>query len=135
MRQENWQTMFWSVIEDSLTKPFMWGSHDCVTFAMACADAILTEKVSDGVFKEFGEWASEQDASQAIGTDLDTCAQRVLGDPVPWQLLGQGDVALAVDDAGREFICVHDGCQFISPAASGLQRVPFLHVKHGWRIQ
>ena len=135
MRREGWQSLFWSVIEDSLTKPFTWGEHDCVTFAMACVDAILTESVSEGVFREFGEWSSEQDAALATGADLDACVRRILGEPVPWPLLGQGDVALAIDEADREFICVHDGCQFISPAASGLQRVPFLHVQHGWRIQ
>lgn len=135
MRKENWQPLFWEMIDGSLNKSFEWGAHDCVTFAMSCIDAIRTESLSADVAREFGVWESAQDAAKAIGSDLDACVRRILGEPVQWARLEQGDVALAIDDEGREFVCVHDGCQFIAPDKVGLQRVPFALVKHGWRIR
>lgn len=133
MKKAGWQTEFWKILEEESKEAFAWGTHDCVTLCMRVI--ALSEDISSRVRETFGEWSSAADALNATNGDLDAAVRSVLGEPAPWTRLSQGDIAIGIDDEQREFLCVHDGCQFIARKVDhGLQRVPFAMIRHGWRI-
>jgi uncharacterized protein DUF6950 len=135
MKRSDWQKRFWGVINSSRGIPFAWGTHDCVTFAAKCVEAqIDDEYLFKRISEEFGTWSSAREASRAHRDLLNSCVCRMLGEHVAWTLLSMGDIAFAIDDRGMEFVCVHDGFQFVAPDASGLQKIPFGYIRHGWRI-
>lgn len=112
---------------------FKWGGHDCVTFAIQCLSAQFEGDVARGCESRFGTWSSEAEARTAHGNRLGDCVTEVLGRPVKWVFLSMGDIGLATDDDGREFVCVNDGAGFVAPAAKGLFRVPYHTLVCGWR--
>lgn len=132
-RKANWQPAFWEAINAACAEPFAWGERDCATFAIRCAQAIVEDDIAALVAREIGEWHSIEDGVRLTREGMDPLVRRVLGEPVPWTRLRQGDVALALNE-GRELLCVHDGCQFVARGASGLIRIPFAQIQHGWRI-
>lgn len=127
---------FWQVVQEAHRRRFSWGEHDCVTFAMRCAVAISGDKTLESrVRVAFGTWGDALEATRAIGQDgLTPAISSVLGAAVPWWQLRLGDLALVLDDEGREVVTVHDGVKLVAPDAIGLRSVPVERALHGWRV-
>lgn len=134
MRFTDWQDRFWKEMEEARSTPLVWGESDCILFAAKMADAI-----SDGDFtkraKAAFSWRDEREALQLTRGGLLPLIESVLGKMQPWTSLSQGDIALVVDDKGRECAAIHDGCQVIGKAAHGIETIPFRYVRGGWRIE
>jgi hypothetical protein len=134
-RVPDWQLRFWEVVTSARSKPFEWGIHDCVTFAMSCVVAVTADAAIPAMVKDaFGEWTDAQSAIGAHRGDLSGAVTSLLGEPVRWVLLQIGDVALVIDDDGRELVAVHDGAQLICPDSVGLRTIPWRCALHGWPI-
>lgn len=113
---------------------FEWGVHDCVTLPARCLAAQVGDEVVREILDAFGLWRTEEEALRAHGGRLGDCVSQALGIPVPWPRLSLGDIALAIDNECREFLCVCDGPMFVAPAARGLRHIPVEMLVHGWRI-
>lgn len=130
MRTLTWQTDFWAYIESMRTRPFAWGTHDCVTFARGAIEAISDRRIELAI-----DWhtAIEAEARLASLGGLQATTTRYLGAPMNWACLSCGDVVLADWSLG-DGLCVHDGAQLLAPGPSGLRRVPWSTARLGWRI-
>lgn len=133
MRYEGWQCKFWEQMEASRTAKFEWGSHDCVLFAAKMADAISDSgymKKANASFK----WSDARAAIDLTRDGLRPLVESVLGPMCSWTRLSQGDIALVVDDGGRESLAIHDGCCLIGPSDIGVKVIPFRYATGGWRV-
>lgn len=134
MRVENWQKSFWEVINGSLNRQFEWGKFDCATFAIDCIAAVRSQYFKEDVAKIFGSWSTAPQAARATAVGMPVCGALMFGPSQPTWLLAMGDLGVFKDDLGRETFCIHDGSNFVCPAATGLQKVPFEKVFIGWSI-
>ena len=133
-RVDHWERLLASAIDTARAKPFVWGVHDCPTFAFEVR-MILTggEDIAAlwrgryttalggaRVMRRLG-WASLEDMGCAL-----------LGEPRPGILLAQrGDIVLA--DTGLGFgICT--GASAVGMAPEGLVTVPLTYCRLAWPI-
>ena len=133
-RVEHWERLLAAAIDTARAKPFVWGVHDCPTFAFETR-MILTggEDIAalwrgryttalggERVMRRLG-WASLEDMGRAL-----------LGEPRRSVLLaGRGDVVLA--DTGLGFgICT--GASAVGIAPEGLVTVPLTSCRLAWPI-
>lgn len=135
MRIAGWQKEFWSVVGTAGSRNFEWGTHDCVTFAAECVQAITGDRqLRNRIRKEFGAWSDLRSALKAHNGQLGFAIDSFLGARVNWPALCMGDLGLAIDEDAQEIVVVHDGLQFICPDKVGLRSVPFRFIKSGWKI-
>lgn len=133
-RVEHWERLLAAAIDTARAKPFVWGVHDCPTFAfetrmILTGDADIaalwrrrytTALGGERVMRRLG-WASLEDMGRAL-----------LGEPRPAVLLAQrGDIVLA--DTGLGFgICT--GASAVGMAPAGLVTVPLTSCRLAWLI-
>jgi hypothetical protein len=135
MRYPDWQSRFWAEMERQRTAPFVWGERDCVLFAATMADAVSADGRYVSRAREAFNWKNAREAVALLETtSLQSLVETVLGPMLPWPRLTMADIALVIDDAGRQSLATHDGCGFIGPIDPGVQRIPFRNVKGGWRV-
>jgi len=133
-RVENWPQRLMMLIDTARARPFVWGLHDCPTFAFETR-MILTggEDIAalwrgryttalggERVMRRLG-WSSLEDMGRAL-----------LGEPRPAVRLAQrGDIVLA--DTGLGFgICI--GSTAVGMAPEGLVVVPLTSCQLAWPI-
>lgn len=118
---------------DVRDKPFVWGEHDCVTFA-ARAMQIRTGRNPLATIT----WSSAEEAVRELKKfgGLRAAVTSVLGEPT--HILGAkiGDIALIHDrKTDRDLLGVfHDGF-VVCPSESGLAMVPTDWVVCRWKIR
>jgi len=134
VRSAGWQDRFWAVIAEAREQPFAWGTHDCVTFAAKCVAAVTGEDTLGKVTGRFGTWSDARAAVRAYGSDLGAAVDEFLGPRVPWTQISIADIAIALDDHGKQLLVVHDGVQLICPDHVGLRSIPFRCALGGWKI-
>ncbi len=133
-RIDHWERLLASAIETARARPFVWGVHDCPTFAfetrMILTDGedvaalwrgrYTTALGGERVMRRLG-WASLEEMGRAL-----------LGEPRPAVLLAQrGDIALA--DTGLGFgICT--GASAVGMAPEGLVTVPLTACRRAWCV-
>jgi hypothetical protein len=131
-RVEHWERLLAAAIDTARAKPFVWGVHDCPTFAfetrMILTDGddvaalwrgrYTTALGGERVMRRLG-WASLEEMGRAL-----------LGEPRQAVLLTQrGDVVLA--DTGLGFgICT--GASAVGMAPEGLVTVPLTSCRLAW---
>ena len=133
-RVDHWERLLASAIDTARVRPFVWGVHDCPTFAFETR-MILTDGEDIAalwrgryttalggarVMRRLG-WASIEDMGRAL-----------LGEPRPSVLLAQrGDIVLA--DTGLGFgICT--GASAVGMAPEGLVTIPLTSCRFAWPI-
>jgi hypothetical protein len=133
-RVDHWERLHAAAIDTARAKPFVWGLHDCPTFAFETR-MILTggEDIAalwrgryttalggERVMRRLG-WSSLEDMGRAL-----------LGEPRPAVLLAQrGDIVLS--DTGLGFgIC--NGASAVGMAPAGLVTVPLSSCRLAWPI-
>jgi hypothetical protein len=133
-RVDHWERLLASAIDTARVRPFVWGVHDCPTFAfetrMILTDGediaalwrgrYTTALGGERVMRRLG-WAS-----------LEEMGRSLLGEPRPSVLLaGRGDIVLA--DTGLGFgICT--GASAVGMAPEGLVTVPLSCCQLAWPI-
>ncbi len=133
-RVDHWERLLAAAIDTARARPFVWGVHDCPTFAFEVR-MILTggEDIAalwrgryttalggERVMRRLG-WSSLEDVGYAL-----------LGEPRPSVLLAQrGDIVLA--NTGLGFgVC--SGAQAVGMAPEGLVTVPLTSCRLSWPI-
>jgi hypothetical protein len=134
MKYRDWQARFWAEMERQRVAPFVWGERDCVLFAARMADA-----VSDACYAERAKtafaWTNVKEAAALLNSaTLKAMTENVLGTVIPRVKLKQGDIALVLDDKGRESLAIHDGVQVLGAVDPGVQVIPFRYVIGGWHV-
>ena len=131
---DHWERLLAAAIDTARAKPFVWGVHDCPTFAFE-THMLLTggEDIAalwrgryttalggERVMRRLG-WASLEDMGRAL-----------LGEPRLSVLLAKrGDIVLA--DTGLGFgICT--GADAVGMAPDGLVSVPLISCRLAWPI-
>jgi len=133
-RVDHWERLLAAAIDTARAKPFVWGVHDCPTFAfetrmiLICGEDVAalwrgrytTAIGGERVMRRLG-WASLEDMGCAL-----------LGEPRPSVLLAKrGDIVLA--DTGLGFgVCT--GAQAVGVAPEGLVTVPLTSCRFAWHI-
>ncbi len=134
MRHEDWQARFWKAIDAASARQFEWGTHDCVLFAASVADAI-SDREYLRLARDAFAWNDARSAIALTKDDgLQFLVETVLGNAVRAVDISQGDIALIVDDEGKQSLAIHDGCSIVGIDAIGLKKIPFRYVKAGWKI-
>ncbi len=133
-RVDHWERLLAAAIDTARAKPFVWGVHDCPTFAFETRMILIdgediaalwrgrytTAIGGERVMRRLG-WASLEDMGRAL-----------LGEPRPSVLLAKrGDIVLA--DTGLGFgVCT--GAQAVGVAPEGLVTVPLTSCRFAWHI-
>jgi len=133
-RVDHWERLLAAAIDTSRAKPFVWGVHDCPTFAFETR-MILTggEDVAALWRGRYTTALGGQRVMRRLGwASLVEMGMALLGDPRSTVLLPQrGDLVLA--DSGLGFgICT--GASAVGMAPEGLVTVPLTSCRLSWPI-
>lgn len=131
-RVEHWECLLAAAIDTARAKPFVWGVHDCPTFAFETR-MILTN--GDDVAALWrGRYTTALGGARVMRrlgwASLEEMGRALLGEPRQAVLLTQrGDVVLA--DTGLGFgICT--GASAVGMAPEGLVTVPLTSCRLAW---
>jgi hypothetical protein len=133
-RVEHWERRLAEAVEAARAKPFVWGVHDCPTFAFETR-MILTggEDVAALWRGRYTTALGGQRVMRRLGwASLEHMGNALLSEPRPSALLAQrGDVVLA--DSGLGFgICT--GASAVGMAPEGLVSVPLTSCRLAWPV-
>jgi hypothetical protein len=133
-RVEHWERRLAEAVEAARAKPFVWGVHDCPTFAFETR-MILTggEDIAALWRGRYTTALGGQRVMRRLGwASLEDMGRALLGAPRSSVLLaGRGDVVLA--DSGLGFgICT--GASAVGMAPEGLVSVPLTSCRLAWAV-
>lgn len=127
-----------AVIREARSKPFVWGSHDCMLFA---ADVVRARTGRD-VLAELGitpTWTTAREGVNATEANggFRSMWGRLFGEPVGILQARVGDVCLVNDpeNDGRELMAVVHAGVLLAPAANGLCALPKSTAVAAWRVK
>jgi hypothetical protein len=133
-RVEHWERLLAAAIDTARAKPFVWGVHDCPTFAFEVR-MILTGGEDIAAFWR-GRYTSALGGERVMRrlgwASLEEMGRSLLGEPRPSVLLARrGDIVLA--ETGLGFgICT--GASAVGMAPEGLMTVPLTSCRLAWPI-
>ena len=133
-RVESWERLLAATIDTARANPFVWGSHDCPTFAFETRTALTGgEDVADLWRGRYSTARGGERVMRRLGwTSLEEMGRALLGAPRATVLLAQrGDIVLA--DTGLGFgICV--GATAVGMVPGGLVAVPLTSCRMAWAV-
>ena len=133
-RVETWERLLSETIETARTKPFVWGQHDCPTFAFETRTLLTAGEDAAALWR--GRYTTAfggQRVMRRLGwSSLEDMGLALLSEPRPTALLARrGDIVLA--DSGLGFgICI--GAQAVGMAPEGLVTVPLTSCRLAWAV-
>jgi hypothetical protein len=133
MRVRGWEILLVQLIDAAQGQEFVWGQHDCATWALDVA-ASITGQPSAVSWR--GRYSTEIGAARHLRKlgcqTVEDLAGQLLGDPLPAVLLAQrGDLLLGGPERALG-VCVGSEGRFLTEA--GLIGVPLRGCAMGWRI-
>lgn len=133
-RVDHWERLLAAAIDTARARPFVWGVHDCPTFAFETR-MILTggEDVASLWRRRYTTALGGERVMRRLGwASLEEMGRALLGEPRSAVLLaGRGDIVLA--DTGLGFgVCT--GAQAVGMAPEGLVTVPLTSCRFAWHI-
>jgi hypothetical protein len=133
-RVEHWDRLLAAAIDTARAKPFVWGVHDCPTFAFETRMILTGGKDVAALWRgRYTTALGGERVMRRLGwASLDDMGHVILGEPRPAVLLaGRGDVVLA--NTGLGFgICT--GATAVGMAPEGLVTVPLSSCRFAWSI-
>lgn len=133
-RVEHWERLLAAAIEAARSKPFVWGTHDCPTFAFETRTALTVGEDVAALWRgSYSTALGGERVMRRLGwTSLEDMGRSLLGTPRSSVLLaGRGDIVLA--DTGLGFgICV--GATAVGIAPEGLVAVPLTSCRMAWAV-
>jgi len=134
MRLSDWDKRFTAYIEDVRYTPFMWGKHDCFTFAVKCEEAISGVTRFPELYK--AKYHSQFGANKAFMKNgyrgmIDCVNRRCI--PINVNMLQRGDWC-ALDMPGGIVIGVCTGNKIAATGQNGLVFLDIKDAKSGWSI-
>lgn len=124
---DGWERILRDEIDAARDLPFVWGSHDCATWAGGVRASLRGEEKP-----LWGKYRSERGAMLWLArrgySDLEAAGRDILGEPLASPLLAQrGDVVLAVAFG----ICLGAEVAFVGD--DGLYGKPLTEARLAWR--
>jgi hypothetical protein len=133
-RVDNWERLLAAAIDTARAEPFVWGVHDCPTFAFETR-MILTggEDIAALWRGRYTTALGGERVMRRLGwSSLEEMGCALLGEPRPTVLLaGRGDIVLAHTGLGFG-VCT--GAQAVGMAPDGLETVPLTSCRLSWPI-
>ena len=133
-RIDHWERLLAAAIDTARVRPFIWGLHDCPTFAFETRMILTAGEDIAALWRgRYTTALGGQRVMRRLGwASLEDMANELLGEPRPSALLAQrGDVVLA--DSGLGFgICT--GASAVGMAPAGLMTVPLTSCRLAWPI-
>lgn len=136
VRRVDWQTRLTALVVQRMDMPFMWGSNDCVTFAMDAVAWMTGARVLEGV----KPWSTAKEAYRALrpygGLQA---AVRELGLPeIDARCAQRGDLVLLSPpqrpDSMRGALAVCLGERVAAPGRGGLAMANLGQGACAWRV-
>ncbi|EJL77363.1 hypothetical protein PMI15_04685 [Polaromonas sp. CF318] len=116
--------------------PFIWGQHDCCTFA---AGAVIAMTGTDAIAPWRGKYTSQRGAARFIaaagGLHALTCT--VMGEPMQTPALaGRGDLVMfeMVEPYGPQALGICVGAQIAAPGPQGMVLLPISVASAAWKV-
>ena len=133
-RVENWPQLLMTLIDMARIRPFIWGLHDCPTFAFETRMILTGGEDTAALWRgRYTTALGGERVMRRLGwSSLEDMGRALLGEPRPAVLLAQrGDIVLA--DTGLGFgICI--GSTAVGMAPEGLVVVPLTSCQLAWPI-
>jgi hypothetical protein len=133
-RVEHWERLLAAATDTARAKPFVWGVHDCPTFAFEVR-MILTggEDIAALWRGRYTTALGGERVMRRLGwTSLEEMGRALLGEPRPTVLLAQrGDIVLADSSLGFG-ICT--GVRAVGMAPEGLVTLPLTSCRLTWHV-
>ncbi len=132
-RKQGWEARLAAIVEAASDRPFVWGTHDCCTFAAACVDAVLGGDFVAQLADLYTDEASARRYLEARG-GLRSATTAILGEPVDrWALARRGDVCLVPAEQGPGLgVCI--GHRIALPGERGLALYSLSVALCVWRV-
>lgn len=133
-RVDHWERLLAAAIDTARAKPFVWGVHDCPTFAFEVRMILTGGEDIAALWR--GRYTTALGGARVMRrlgwASLEEMGCALLGEPRPAVLLaGRGDIVLA--DSGLGFgICT--GASTVGMAPAGLVTVPLTSCQLAWPI-
>ena len=133
-RVETWERLLAAAIDTARAKPFVWGVHDCPTFAFEVRMILTGGEDVAALWR--GRYTTALGGARVMRrlgwASLEEMGRTLLGEPKQSVLLAQrGDIVLA--DTGFGFgICT--GASAVGMALEGLVTVPLTSCRLAWLI-
>ena len=133
-RVDHWERLLASAIDTARAKPFVWGVHDCPTFAFETRMILTGGEDIAALWR--GRYTTALGGARVMRrlgwVSLEEMGDALLGEPRPSVLLAQrGDIVLA--ETGLGFgIC--NGATAVGMAPEGLVTVPLTSCRLAWPI-
>jgi hypothetical protein len=133
-RVDHWERLLAAAIDTARAKPFVWGVHDCPTFAFEVRMILTGGEDIAALWR--GRYTTALGGARVMRrlgwASLEVMGRALLGEPHPAVLLAQrGDIVLA--DTGLGFgICT--GASAVGMAPEGLVTVPLTSCRLTWPI-
>jgi len=131
-RLRDWPERWDALVRASTPMPFLWGVHDCCTFA---ADSVLALTGADPMRRLRGVYGGALSAAELLEQlgGLSAAVSDALGSPLPPALAGVGDVLL-VRNEGRDILAVCNGTTALAPGPRGLAVLAAPQVLAAWGV-
>lgn len=133
LKHPGWENRLFASIEAARLHPFVWGHHDCATWAFDLRrDLIGGEDIAALWRSRYTTALGAQRVMQHLGwKTLDDMGRALLGGPLATPLLAQrGDILLGGDNPAFG-VCVGARGAFLAPV--GLTLLPLTSCRLGWR--
>ena len=133
-RVDHWERLLASEIDTARAKPFVWGVHDCPTFAFEVRMILTGGEDIAALWR--GRYTTALGGARVMRrlgwASLEEMGRSLLGETRQAVLLAQrGDIVLA--DTGLGFgVCI--GAQAVGMAPEGLVTVPLTSCRFAWHI-
>ena len=133
-RVDHWERLLAAAIDTARAKPFVWGVHDCPTFAFEVRMILTGGEDIAALWR--GRYTTALGGARVMRrlrwASLEDMGRTLLGEPRPAVLLAvRGDIVLA--DTGLGFgICT--GASAVGMAPEGLVTVPLSCCQLAWPI-
>jgi hypothetical protein len=127
MRPDGWEMRLALAVDAARDKAFVWGVHDCATWAFDVRAAVTgTPRPAWSYATEAGglRWMARQGWKS-----FDAAATAILGDPVPVLMAHRGDIVLRENAFG---VCLGAQAAFVAPI--GLTFIPLRDCGMAWRV-
>lgn len=131
MRGDGWELRLVAAIDAARDRPWAWGSHDCATFALACARAVAGGPTRWDHW--FGVHDDEASAHALIAANGGLAAMMGPG-ARGWKQAQRGDIALARHEATAVLGVVEGGAVWVAARPAGVARLPLASVVCAWVV-
>ena len=130
MRVQQWPQRLYAVIEESISKTFQWGEHDCSLFALDCVDAMCDTEIAS---EWRGKYETEQEAYELLESvgGFDAVAESYGFKKVDILQATRGDIAFINNHQALGIVV---GDQIVATGPTSLVSVPLDSAEIFWSV-